>query len=703
MPTRGADTVISPGERVSATRWQALRDWLGRHSNPPDDLAVGRKARLLALGVGCMIPFFLVVDAVLLVKVPGYRPPWFGYLILMAAFAFNRSGSYGVAAWLVALTDAVVVFTQLRLGTTADPMLVLGYLPVGLFLGAIFLSSRGMVVLSALHVIGVALIPVAMPMFPETPDLVLPLSANLITGAAAVLYMRHRDQLEGDRQRELASKEERLRMALDAAEMGTWDWEPSTGRAVVSPGVDRILGIEAGAVPPSFDAYIKCLHPDDQASVRQELEAALSAGTELRVVSRVIHPGGSVRWLDARGFIHRDAAGEPVRVIGTAMDVTEQRALESQLREVQKMESIGRLAGGIAHDFNNVLTVIMGNAQLMANDVKRAELDEISKAASSAESLTQSLLAFSRRAVLQPAVTVINDVVSSTVAMLERIIGEDVRIVVESDPALWRTRLDSAQLQQILLNLATNARDAMPDGGELTLKTCNRPGGNGTGEDFVMLSVSDNGCGMDEGTRAQLFEPFFTTKRSGKGTGLGLSMVFGIVTQSGGRIEVESSPGAGTTFHLLFPRSLEPLEVRPQEVATDDSRGEGAVLLVEDEPAVRTLCQQLLGKAGYSVLVAADASEAWQLWSDHRGEIDAMLTDVVMPGCSGPELARRLHAEDPQLPVVFMSGYAHEVAEGYPNDPRQAPESFLSKPFQAEELLQKMGAAMERGRIASAS
>jgi PAS domain S-box-containing protein len=393
-----------------------------------------------------------------------------------------------------------------------------------------------------------------------------------------------------------------------------------------------------------------------------------------------------------------DEGGEVMGTIGASTDLTERRELEDQLRQAQKMESIGRLAGGVAHDFNNLLTVIVGTTELALRDLppgdpRRADFIEIRQAADRAAALTQQLLAFSRKQIIQPRVLDPNAVLLDAERMLRRVIGEDITVEITPGAGVGHVRVDPAQLEQVILNLAVNSRDAMPDGGTLSFATehaefdedaARREGRISPGE-YVVLTVRDTGAGMDEATLQRIFEPFFTTKGPGLGTGLGLSSVYGIVEQSGGVIRVASEPGVGTTFTILFPRVARPAaEVAPAPVARA-STGTETILLVEDDSSVRGLVTHTLESAGYRVLVADRPPEALLLSDRHDGPIHLLLSDVVLPDTYGPDLAKRFLERRPQTRVLFMSGYAdativeHGVAS---TDAR-----LLTKPFAIETLI----------------
>ncbi|HET9387895.1 MAG TPA: PAS domain S-box protein [Gemmatimonadales bacterium] len=400
--------------------------------------------------------------------------------------------------------------------------------------------------------------------------------------------------------------------------------------------------------------------------------------------------------------------GHLVRVWGTQRDVTDQRHLEEQFRQAQKMEAVGQLAGGIAHDFNNLLTAILGNTQLLLRDLppgdaKRADVEEIRKASERAASLTRQLLAYSRRQMLQPEILDLNVVVADMDRMLRRLIGENIALVTILAPDLGRVRADPNQIEQVLVNLAVNARDAMTDGGggQLTIETSNvnldeaftqahlgsKPGPH------AMLAVTDTGTGMDATVRAHLFEPFFTTKDVGKGTGLGLATVYGIVKQSDGYISVYSEPGRGSSFKIYLPR----LDARPRTsspgMKAGVSHGTETILVVEDEPAVLSLSQRALEAHGYVVLAASDATTALRLVERHGGEIHLLLTDVIMPGMSGRDLADQLASRRPGIRVLYMSGYPGDAVVQHGE--LQAGSAFLQKPFSPDGLARKVRDALD--------
>lgn len=367
-------------------------------------------------------------------------------------------------------------------------------------------------------------------------------------------------------------------------------------------------------------------------------------------------------------------------------ELESRRLAEAQLRQAQKMEAVGRLAGGVAHDFNNILTVINGYSELLKaqtpdSDPRHPEIEEIRRAALRASDLTRQLLAFSRRQVLQVRVFELDALVVELERMLGRLIGEDIELITELDAAGACIKADPGQVQQVIMNLVVNARDAMPSGGRIILRTTVLP------DPAVQLTVTDTGCGMDEETFAHLFEPFFTTKGVGKGTGLGLSMVYGIVQQSGGRISVDTAPGRGTKFRIVLPMAPgEDSSTRVRRLGPA-SLGSETILLVEDEPGVRKLVGSLLKARGYRVIEAGDGSRALELFENHPGPVHLLLTDVVMPGMNGLELAERASVRRPEARVLFMSGYTDDDrVQGVTADGR----GFIQKPFTLDALARKV-------------
>src|SRR5438552_5553994 len=400
------------------------------------------------------------------------------------------------------------------------------------------------------------------------------------------------------------------------------------------------------------------MQPEDRTRVLAGMKELAGGQKESIDTFRITRPDGSIRWIRGRASAVRDASGKVTRIVGIAEDITELQRTQDQLFRAQKMEAIGRLAGGVAHDFNNLLTAIIGHAELVLEDVRagdplRQDLEEILKAGQRAAILTRQLLAFSRQQVLEPRVLDPNALVADMDKMLRRLIGEDIELLTVLADRVGAIKGDGGQLEQVIMNLAVNARDAMPAGGKLTIETANaeldeayahshepvRPG------PYVMLAMSDTGSGMSEEVKARIFEPCFTTKEAGKGTGLGLATVYGIVKQSGGYVWVYSEVGRGSAFKVYLPQvdeAPEALTARAPAVGT--AGGTETILVVEDEAMVRSLARISLGKRGYRVLEAANGAEALQLAQQHQERIHLMVTDLVMPGLTGHELSERLVA-----------------------------------------------------------
>jgi len=505
----------------------------------------------------------------------------------------------------------------------------------------------------------------------------------------------------------LRTAEERMRFALEAAGVGIWDVDFTTGVHRWSETLEAHYGLPPGTFVGTEEAFIERIHPDDRESVLETLARAKKTGADFSIPHRAIWADGTVRWLSGSGRVHLGEHGEPLRGVGISLDVTDRRALETQYQQAQKMEAIGQLAGGVAHDFNNLLTAILGYCELLLTDLnpddpRYADVAEIQKAGTSAARLTRQLLAFSRKQIIEPTRLDLNVVVADMKAMLSRLIREDVKVVLDLQPEPAPVHADRGQMEQIVLNLAVNARDAMTGSGTLTIATANvdldenyakthlavKPG------PYVVLTVSDTGTGMPPQVLARLFEPFFTTKELGKGTGLGLATVHGIATQSGGSVNVFSEVGRGTSFKVYLPRA-EGAETAVEGPPPVSRQRDGAqtVLVVEDAEGLRELARRLLQRHGYTVLVAANADEAIRLF-EQNARIDVLLTDVVMPGGNGPELTRRLVERQPTLKIIYMTGYtADAIVHHGVLKPGIA---LLHKPFTADTLGRKLREVLDR-------
>ena len=477
----------------------------------------------------------------------------------------------------------------------------------------------------------------------------------------------------------------------------------------VSPALERMLGYapaeRIGRTP------LELVHPDDLPEVQRVLEEVLrQPGSIVALETRVRHRDGSWRRVEVLG---RNLLHEPgvEAVLFTSRDLSQRDELEEQLRHAQKMDAIGRLAGGVAHDFNNLLTVVKGHAQfalesMEKEDPRRAELKEVLGAAERAAALTAQLLAFSRRQVLKPKLLNLNEIVAKAERMLSRVIGEDIELSAILAEDVGRVQADPGQMEQVLVNLIVNARDAIQGGGRITIHTrdvhVHDPAAEGVRDlapgAYVVLSVRDTGVGMKPGELAHVFEPFFTTKPAGQGTGLGLSTVYGIVKQSGGAIRVTSTPGRGATFEIFLPRVAGGATQREREATASAPRlatRQGTILVVEDEDALRSLIVRTLRREGYEVLDAETPEAALRLAHGFEGRIDLLVSDVVMPGMSGVEFAEQLRLSRPDTLVIFISGYASEEVIRRGVIESAAP--FLAKPFMPNDLVALVNEVMERG------
>ena len=520
-------------------------------------------------------------------------------------------------------------------------------------------------------------------------------SAARLEDSEARLQVTRRDaEMSEQRFRALIEKSTDMILVLDADGSVTF----------LSPSATETMGWGAGeALGRPLQASV---HPDDRERGERMLERLRQQpGARQQAVLRHAHADGTWRQLalDARNLLDDPAVRG---VVVNARDISAQLALEQELQQAQRLESLGRLAGGVAHDFNNLLTVVLAGVEELRHSPSdpRAVAEiagEIETAGGHARELTQHLLAFSRRQVVAPVLVDLGAVVEGVEKLLRRLLGEGVTLATGLAPGLWPVRCDRGQVERIVVNLAVNARDAMPSGGRLTIETTNvevpddgRAPRSGPGPGpWVRLSVIDEGEGMAPSVQAQIFEPFFTTKAKGKGTGLGLSTVYGIVTQSGGFVRVDSAPGRGTRFDVLLPRALpDPVEAAAR---AEPAPGGGCetILLVEDDAQVMTAAGRTLRGAGYQVHAAAGGEEALQVAAAVPGRIDLVLTDVVMPGLGGPAVAERLRGQRPGLPVLFISGYAPEaLSRGGTLEPGAA---FLAKPFSPASLLAAVRASLD--------
>ncbi|HEY3496174.1 MAG TPA: response regulator [Polyangiaceae bacterium] len=506
------------------------------------------------------------------------------------------------------------------------------------------------------------------------------------------------DQVQAERA--LAAAEHRYRSLIERLPDVIWTATVDSKLVFITPNARDVLGYSAEEMCAlDLSQRASALAPGDEARVMAAFQHFVETGVPFDLEYRRRHKDG--RWIWVRNRAIASYEREGVRYIeGMLSDVTERRQLEESLRQAQKMEAVGQLTGGIAHDFNNILSTILAGSHFLIealgeNDPRLADAEEIRVAAERAASLTRQLLAFSRRQVLKPTVADLNTVVTGVDKMLRRLIGEDLEVSVVLDATIGSVQVDVGQIEQVLMNLVVNARDAMPNGGRLEVETADRdfdeseaaqlslPPGR-----YVMLAVSDTGCGMDAATRERIFEPFFTTKELGRGTGLGLSTVYGIVKQSGGHICVQSELGRGTVFRIYLPCVDAEPRVRQSVAPQPDLNGTETILLVEDDERVRAAVKRILRRRGYQLLIASNGADAIELARMHEGTIDLVLSDVVMPGTNGLGVAEAVRQSFGDARVLLMSGFTDHALLRDGDLPEQV--GFIQKPFSPEALAKKI-------------
>jgi PAS domain S-box-containing protein len=508
------------------------------------------------------------------------------------------------------------------------------------------------------------------------------------------------DLLRRNAEDALRASAARMRLAQQVSQVGTFEWNIQTGVNVWTPELEAMHGLPTGAFGRTQPAWESLVHPEDRPGAVELVRQAFETGAPTEGEWRVVWPDGSVHWLSGRWQVIKDAGGTPLRMTGVNIDITANKQAEERLRQSQKLESIGRLTGGLAHDYNNLMSIILLHADSALEELSTGEpavdsVAAIRDAAEKAITFGQQLMAFSSKQVLQTEVLNLNSITADAKKLVQRLIGEDVTVTFNPGSELCLVKADRGQLVQVIMNLAVNARDAMPQGGAFIVESANvefdesetrlipdaRPGR------YAMLVVRDTGHGMDTATQARIFEPFFTTKAIGRGTGLGLSVVYGIVRQSGGFITVSSEPDRGTEFRVYLPAALEiPQPILQRELGRPRG-GSETILLVEDEPALREKICQVIESAGYRVLLASNGEEAFQLARDDARQIHLLLTDVVMPNMSGHRLAERLLTTRPDTKILYMSGYP-DLSEG--SESLRSQPNFIQKPFTREELLRRL-------------
>ncbi|MFB3891673.1 MAG: response regulator [Phycisphaerae bacterium] len=510
----------------------------------------------------------------------------------------------------------------------------------------------------------------------------------------------------------IRQSEERFRTLVESVTDYIYTVKVRDGRAVEtshSPGCLGVTGYEPEEFRADAGLWLRMVHRDDRLAVQDQTAKLLAGQMAWALEHRIVHKNDEIRWVRNTPVLRYDPHGRFVGYEGLVQDITEQRKLQEQLFQAQKMEAVGQLAGGVAHDFRNQLTVISGYGEMlirrqMVTGEAKGYVEQILKASERSAMIAEQLLAFSRRQVLRPEVVNLNSVIGDLSKSVARLLGEDIRLSFSPNPELDRVKVDPGQFQQALMNLVLNARDAMPKGGQLTIETDNavlddrfvRLHAGASAGPHVMVTVSDTGCGMDSQTLSRIFEPFFTTKAAGEGTGLGLAMVYGFIKQSGGYVSVQSEPGKGARFRLYLPRTEEsPGAGTAASPNAELPKGTGTILLVEDEEAIRRVVSQTLRECGYTVLEAANAQDAIKLGDRHKGPIHLLIADVVMPGLSGPDLAEHFRESRPGMRVLLVSGYAGKMLTS--RGVALSGADLLTKPVSSWNLAQTVRRILRRG------
>ncbi len=509
-------------------------------------------------------------------------------------------------------------------------------------------------------------------------------------------------------EKELNEIAQRLQLATYSARLGIWDWDITNNIAVWDDRMLELYGLTPATFPGGVEAWQNSLHPEDRDKTIEEYRAALRGDKEWDIEFRVLHPTGTVKHIRANGIVIRDSEGNPIRMLGINYDVSGQRKLEEQLRHSQKMEGIGTLAGGVAHDFNNILTAIIGYGSMAQKRLKddatiQRYIQVILEAAKRAEELTKRLLAFSRKQVIEPVFADLNEIVRNIEKMLRRLLREEIELRTILSSGELPVLVDVGQMEQVLINLAANAQDAIPDGGHLVIQTDAVNVDSRYAEShlfdnmgmYAVLTVSDTGVGMDHGTKENIFEPFFTTKEVGKGTGLGLSMVYGIIKQHNGNINVYSEVGKGTTFKIYLPLARTKKEAISKPIKTALPRGKGeTIIIAEDELQVRESIRLLLQENGYEMIEAENGEDAVRKFKENRGTVSLVLLDVIMPVKNGREANEEIKGIEPGVKTIFMSGYTDDIIskkgileEGF---------DFISKPIDPGTLMRKIREVLNR-------
>jgi PAS domain S-box-containing protein len=680
-----------------------ILQWLLTPSVPIEDAVLLRKMKLLAGMLLTFIGASILYSLLHLALEEGFVVTfsWINgtNLILLFGYWLNRRGHYRWAAIfsLAFLSVSILISTILTPGNAR----YLFVLIMPILLGSMLLPLRSIILLGSINLVGMVILPLLSPLI-TFATVIVPMAFLFTLTGLLLLFIRQSDQLEALRQEKMVIKEVQYRSLVENINEVIYTTDKEGRYTFISPVVEHITKYKVKELlGQHFSTFV---FPADLPLVEANFRNVLKGNSETNEF-RVVDKDNQILHIRtyAQLLMENDRA---VGIIGVFTDITEHKRLQDQLHQAQKMESVGRLAGGVAHDFNNLLTVIIGYCEMLLDDTKdnpaaNSMVKGINRAAERAASLTQQLLAFSRKQIIQPKRLNINELIVNLEKMLRRLISEQIALItrLEAEPDI--IKVDPAQLEQVLMNLAVNARDAMPGGGKLTIETSNiylddtycRLHSEVTPGDYVMLSITDTGCGMDEKTEENIFEPFFTTKEPGKGTGLGLSTVYGIVKQSGGHIGFYSQVNKGTTFNIYFPieTDIEAEESGAIDQGTAEPKtveGSESLLVVEDQDNLREMMVESLKLYGYNVHAAQDGTEALEICQKQNQSFDLLITDVVMPEMNGKELAEKIARQSPGIKTLYISGYAEDtigdhniLLEGV---------SFLPKPFSPTALAQKV-------------
>jgi PAS domain S-box-containing protein len=528
-------------------------------------------------------------------------------------------------------------------------------------------------------------------------------SGQIIAGVEIVRDITEQKQTE----EALLERERQLNESQRMAHIGSWERDVATNRVVWSDEMYRILGFDPQEDEPSYEAFLNIIHPDDREFFIKAGKSAVYENKPYSFDYRIIRKDGTISVIHARGKVFYDEAGNPFLFRGTAQDITKRKRLEEQLLQAQKMEAIGQLAGGIAHDFNNILTAIIGFGNLLKIETVKDGLSgsyitQILNSAERAANLTQALLAFSRKQIITPKTVNLNVIIQGIEKLLSRVIGEDIKLSTILTDKNLTIMADSGQIEQVLMNLATNARDAMPDGGNLIIGTelvefsneFTQAHGYGKPGQYALITFEDTGQGMDEKTKERIFEPFYTTKEVGKGTGLGLAMVYGIIKQHNGYINVYSKQNKGTIFKIYLPLIKSEVEETKLKNMLVLKGGRETVLVAEDDEPVRELIKELLLGYGYNVIEAGDGKDAIRAFNKNKDRIQLLILDVIMPKKNGKEVYDEIRELKPDMKVIFVSGYNEDVI--HKKGVLDEGLNFISKPILLDELLRKVREVLDK-------